>query len=212
MRLKPPKGRFQFYLAARSLWGALALVLALALPAPVLAADFQDGWKAYARGDYAAAMKEWRPLAEQGDADAQYYLGRMYDRRKGVPQDYTEAARWYRLAAKQGDAAAQFSLGVMYEKGSGIPQDYTEAAKWYRLAAEQGHTYGQATVASMYAKGMGVAQDLVMAHMWLNLAAVRFPPGEERKLAVRDRNRIEQHMTPAEVAEAQRFAREWKPK
>ena len=211
MRLKPPKGRFQVHLTARALRGVI-VVLALALPAHVLAADFQDGWEAYKRGDYKTALKEWRPLAEQGDADAQYYLGRMYDRRKGVPQDYTEAARWYRLAAEQGDAAAQFSLGVMYEKGSGIPQDYTEAAKWYRLAAEQGHTYGQATVASMYAKGMGVAQDLVMAHMWLNLAALRFPPGEERKLAARNRDRIEQRMTPAEVAEAQRFARQWRPK
>ncbi len=100
----------------------------------------------------------------------------------------------------------------MYEKGSGIPQDYAEAAKWYRLAAEQRHAYSQATLASMYFKGMGVARDVVLAHMWLNLAAVRFPPGEDRKLAVRDRDRIQQRMTPAEVAEAQRFAREWKPK
>jgi TPR repeat protein len=196
----------------RALRGVIVLVLAIALPAPVLAADFQDGWKAYARGDYAAAMKEWRPLAEQGDADAQYYLGRMYDRRKGVPQDYTEAARWYRLAAKQGDAVAQFSLGVMYEKGSGIPQDYTEAAKWYRLAAEQGHAYGQATVASMYAKGMGVIQNYVLAHMWFDLAAVRFPPGEERELAVGNRDKIEKRMRLEQVAEAQRLARDWKPK
>ena len=196
----------------RALRGVVVLVLALALAAPVLAADFQDGWEAYKRGDYKTALKEWRLLAEQGDPDAQYYLGRMYDRRIGVPEDNVEAVKWYRLAAEQDDAGAQFSLGVMYEKGSGIPQDYAEAAKWYRLAAEQRHAYSQATLASMYFKGMGVARDVVLAHMWLNLAAVRFPPGEDRKLAVRDRDRIQQRMTPAEVAEAQRFAREWKAK
>ena len=123
----------------RALRGVFALVLVLALSAPVLAADFQDGWEAYKRGDYKTALKEWRLLAEQGDPDAQYYLGRMYDRRKGVPQDYAEAIKWYRLAAMQGDAGAQFSLGVIFEKGSGVVQNYDEAAKWYRLAAEQGH-------------------------------------------------------------------------
>ncbi len=196
----------------RALRAVVVLVLALALPAPVLAADFQDGWEAYKRGDYKTALKEWRLLAEQGDPDAQYYLGRMYDRRIGVPEDNVEAVKWYRLAAAQDDAGAQFSLGVMYEKGSGIPQDYAEAAKWYRLAAEQGHAYGQATVASMYAKGMGVIQNYVLAHMWFDLAAVRFPPGEERELAVGNRDKIEKRMRLEQVAEAERLAREWKPK
>ncbi len=196
----------------RALRGVFVLVLALALSAHVLAADFQAGWKAYARGDYKTALEEWRLLAEQGDPDAQYHLGRMYDRRKGVPQDYAEAIKWYRLAAMQGDAGAQFSLGVIFENGSGVVQNYDEAAKWYRLAAEQGHAYGQATVANMYAKGMGVIQNYVLAHMWFDLAAVRFPPGEERELAVGNRDKIEKRMRLEQVAEAQRLAREWKPK
>ena len=196
----------------KALRGVFALVLALALPAPVLPADFQDGWEAYKRGGYKTALKEWRLLAEQGDPDAQYYLGRMYDRRIGVPQDYAEAIKWYRLAAMQGDAGAQFSLGVIFEKGSGVVQNYDEAAKWYRLAAEQGHAYGQATVASMYAKGMGVIQNYVLAHMWFDLAAARMPPGEDRDWAVSNRDIAEGRMTPAQVAEAQRLAREWKRK
>jgi hypothetical protein len=196
----------------RALRGVFVLVLALALSAPVLAADLQAGFDAYARGDYKTALKEWRLLAEQGDPDAQYYLGRMYDRRIGVPQDYAEAIKWYRLAAEQDDAGAQFSLGVMYEKGSGIPQDYAEAAKWYRLAAEQGHAYGQATVASMYAKGRGVIQNYVLAHMWFDLAAARMPPGEERELAVGNRDKIEKRMRLEQVAEAQRLAKQWQPK
>ena len=80
-------------------------------------ADFQKGLTAYERGDYATALREWTPLAEQGVADAQYNLGVMYGNGKGVPKDYETAVKWYRLAAKQGNASAQFNLGVMYGKG-----------------------------------------------------------------------------------------------
>ena len=84
----------------RALRGVIVLVLALALPAHVLAADLQAGLDAYERGDYAAALNEWRPLAEQGDVLAQYYLGTMYADGEGVPQDPAEATKWFRLAEK----------------------------------------------------------------------------------------------------------------
>jgi len=87
-------------------------------------AGFDEGVAAYDRGDYATAVEEWLPIAEQGNADAQYNLGIMYDNGYGVPQDYAEAVRWYRLAAEQGYAKAQFVLGVMYDNGRGVPQDY----------------------------------------------------------------------------------------
>ena len=98
----------------RAFRAAIVLVLALALPAPVLAADLETGGAAYDRGDYATALEEWRPLAEQGDADAQLGLGAMYFYGQGVPQDYAEAVKWYRLAAEQGQADAQIALGFMY--------------------------------------------------------------------------------------------------
>ena len=63
-------------------------------------------------------------LAEQGDAEAQYRLGRLYTKGLGVPQDYTQAADLYRKAAEQGNAAAQRNLGWLYTKGLGVPQDY----------------------------------------------------------------------------------------
>ena len=88
--------------------------------------------------DYAEAVRWYRKAADQGNADAQFSLGYMYDNGQGVPQDYAEAARWYRKAADQGDADAQFNLGYMYDKGQGVPQDYAEAARWYRKAADQG--------------------------------------------------------------------------
>ena len=70
-----------------------------------------------------------RPLADQGDAGAQYNLGVMYDKAHGVPQNYAEALKWYRLAADQGDATAQYNLGFMYDEGQGVPQNYAEAAE-----------------------------------------------------------------------------------
>ena len=89
----------------------ISLVFAVGAGA-VVAQDFQKGFAAYNAGDYATALKEWRPLAEQGNADAQNNLGAMYDNGNGVLQNYTEAVKWYRLAAEQGYAGAQINLGL----------------------------------------------------------------------------------------------------
>ncbi len=80
--------------------------------------DFRRGYNAHQRGDYGAALQEWRPLAEQGNAYAQYWLGLMYERGQGVAPDDTEAAMWYRLAAERGNAYAQQNLDLMYEKAA----------------------------------------------------------------------------------------------
>ena len=119
---------------------AALLLVALITASPLLAtaADFDAGLTAYNRGDYAAALAELRPLAEQGDATAQNSLGVMYDEGHGVPQDYAEAMTWYRKAAEQGYTSAQYNLGVMYSKGQGVPQDYATAHMWYDLAAAKG--------------------------------------------------------------------------
>ena len=98
---------------------------------PASSADFQKGLTAAQSGDFATALREWKPLAKQGYAYAQYNLGQMYRRGQGVPQDYETAVKWYRLAAEQGDATAQNNLGLMYENGQGVPQDYKTAVKWY---------------------------------------------------------------------------------
>jgi TPR repeat protein len=114
------------------------LLLTLLVGTPASAADFQKGVTAYESGDYATALREWTPLAEQGYASAQTNLGVMYDNGRGVLQDYKTAVKWYRLAAKQGYAPAQYNLGNMYAKGEGVPQNYKTAVKWYRLAGKQG--------------------------------------------------------------------------
>ncbi len=158
------------------------------------------------------ALREWRPLAEQGDAKAQYNLGFMYRKGQGMPQDYAKSLQWYRKAAEQGYAKAQYNLGHMYDKGLGVPQDDAEAVKWYRKAAAQGHAGGQNNLGLMYGSGLGVPQDYVHAHMWFNLAASRYPPGEDRDEVVEVRDIAAERMTPAQISEAQKLAREWKPK
>ena len=149
-----------------------------------------------------------RHAAEQGIARAQLTLGFMYANGEGVPQDAAEAVRWYRLAAEQGHASAQYDLGVTYGTGEGVPQDYTEAVTWYRKAAEQGHADAQFNLGLMYANGEGVPQDNVEAHMWLNLATSRLT-GEQRERPVTVRDDLATRMTPADLSEAQRRAREW---
>ena len=98
---------------------AALLFLIIALAAPVAAQDFDAGLEAIERGDYAAALREFRPLAGQGDASAQYNLGVMYFVGQGVPQDYTDATKWIRKASEQGFAEAQLKLGRMYAFGLG---------------------------------------------------------------------------------------------
>ena len=100
-------------------------------------ADYQKGLEAYEKKDYAAALREWRPLAEQGHALAQSSVGFMYNNGEGVDQDYQTAVKWYTLAAEQGHAKAQFGLSVMYYKGQGVIQDYVYAHMWSNLSASQ---------------------------------------------------------------------------
>ncbi len=127
-----------------------------------------------------------------------------------MPQDYVQAVKLYRLAADQGYARAQTSIGTMYASGHGVPQDDVQAVKWFRLAADQGHARAQFNLGVMYEFGRGVPKDYALAYMWLNLAAA----GEStaRENAVKARDALATMMAPAQIAEAQRMSREWKPK
>ena len=116
----------------------LATMLSFMAFTPVAAQDLQKGVDAAETGDYTTAIKEFRPLAEQGNANAQSNLGVMYKNGDGVPQDYAEAVKWYRLAAEQGYAEAQTSVGFMYSTGQGVLQDNIIAHMWWNLAAANG--------------------------------------------------------------------------
>jgi len=145
---------------------ALAIILAFAYSAD--AGSLEDGLAAYARGNYAMALKSWQPHAEQGHAEAQNNLGVIYANGRGVPRDDVEAVKWYRKAGEQGNAVAQFNLGVSYMNGWGVPQDYVSAHKWFNLIA---------------------ASDNEKVH--------------------RFREEVAKRMTPDQIAEAERTAREW---
>jgi TPR repeat protein len=114
---------------------ATALIcIVLGLPAH---ADFQSGMAAYERGDFAAALREWRPLADEGSVEAQFNLGLLYYHGKGVPADPAEAHVWYLKAAEGGYARAQYRVAEMYENGDGIRKDLIQAHFWFRVAADR---------------------------------------------------------------------------
>ena len=168
---------------------------------------------AYQRGDYEAVLRLGHPLAAEGDARAQSILGLLHYRGRGVPQDLDEAVRRFRQAGDQGDATAQFYLGVMHSEGRGVPQNYAEAARWYRLAAERDDAAAQYNLALSIAKGEVGAADNVSAYFWFNLAAARFPNTDPRRsAAATNRDLMASKMTPDQLAAAQRWARDWKPK
>jgi uncharacterized protein len=149
----------------------LALLLPIVCFVVPAWADFKAGMDAYNRGDFKTALREWSPLAEKGDASAQFYLGLSYENGDGVPRDYAIARQWYEKSAAQGDEKAQLYLGLQSAFGQGGPVDLVQAHMWYSLAAEKGH---------------------------LGAAAYR--------------NDLAKQMTPAQIAEAQKRARERKPK
>ena len=153
----------------------IALRLSVALAMTCLAApawaEFQVGMDAYNRGDFKTALREWQPMAEQGDARAQFYFGLLYENGDGVPLDYAKARQWYEKAAVQGDAKAQLYLGLQSSFGQGVPMDLVDAYMWYSLAAGNGNAHA---------------------------------PGYRADLS--------RQMTSAQIAEAQKRAREWKPK
>lgn len=129
----------------------LGLVLFLLAALPAEAQNFRKGYSAYLRGDYAAAIAEWQPLADQGYVKAQNNLGTMYSQGKGVSRNYELAAFWYRRAAAQGDARAFYNLGIAYEHGRGVDQDDRTALDWYRRAAVQNVVQAMNAVAWIYA-------------------------------------------------------------
>ncbi len=205
--MSTPKAKF----AGLALIAALCAGFTLGLTAPGWAGMW-EGNAAYKRGDYATALREWRPLAKQGSPRALFFLGHMYRYGRGVPHDDAEAVKWYSKGAEREHAGAQYNLGVMYDKGLGVPQDYAKALFWYRMADAQGHGGAQYNLGLLHEKGRGVPQDYVRAYAWYDLATSSFPPGKDGDKAVEHRDIVAATMTPAQISEAKKLAREWRPK
>lgn len=146
-------------------------------------ADLQEANEAFARGDYAAALKEFKQLAVNGDARAQYNLGLMYDNGQGIARDAKQAVLWYQKAADRGLAEAQLRLGFAYNFGYGVVQDRVIAASLYRKAAEQGLAEAQLKLAGSYSEGWGVNKDPKQHFYWLGKAAEQGDPVAQNGLA-----------------------------
>lgn len=191
----------------KSIFTQVAAMIFLAASATAQA-GLQEGINAYRYGNFALALKELKPLAEKGDAKAQWYLGNMYSDGNGVPQSHKKAASLYRKSAEQGNAAAQYSFGVMCERGIGVPKSAKQAASWYHKAAELGYAEAQYVLGTMYENGRGaVRKDLVQAYKWFSLAAAAGFEMAEENIA-----EIKPGMSPEQVEQAQAMANEWQSK
>ena len=127
----------------RTFWKSMLVVVYLAVAgcgdqSQKDAASYQEGIDAYAQGNFAVASKKLQPVAEQGNADAQFRLGLMHREGKGVPQDDKQAVTWLSKAAEQGQVEAQENLGLSYAKGLGVERDWVQADKWFSIAAASG--------------------------------------------------------------------------
>ncbi len=124
----------------------LCLLLAFAAAAPAVAAPIDDANAAYQRGNYAAAEKLLLPLAESGNAYAQYRLGQVYAEAPGELRSVEEAAKWFESAALQGQPHAQYKLGILYVNGNGVSKDLVQAYLWLSLSARNISGSGSETV------------------------------------------------------------------
>ncbi len=151
-------------------------------------AGFDEGLAAYNSKDYASALREFKPLAAQGDAKAQLGLGLMYQQGQGVAQDYQEALKWYRLASDQGNARAKANLYRVaprialagfeelpddFDQGMTAFEkaDYATALREFKTLAAKGYAKAQAMLGEMYEQGIGVKLDYKEAIKWYRLAA-----------------------------------------
>jgi TPR repeat protein len=157
--------------------------------------------------DYVEAVRWYRMAAEQGYAYGENNLGVMYYQGHGVPQDYVQAMKWCRKALAQGNDLAPWNINLLGDN-SGVLKADPELRQSYRDDADKGDPDAQYAIGLMYLEGRGEPQDYVQAHMWLNLAA----SASGFYVYTKKRDDAAARMTPAQIAEAQKLAREWKPK
>jgi uncharacterized protein len=135
------------------------------------AAQIEPARAAFDKEDYAAAYRLYKPVAEQGTAEAQFRVGLMHKFGWGTERDHSIAARWFQAAAEQSHADAQAELALYYKDGRGVARDLKQAAAWFLKASEQGIGIAQLNLGRFYLAGTGVAKDPVAAYYWLTAAA-----------------------------------------
>lgn len=182
---------------------SICLAAAVFLPCAA-GAGFEDGRAAYEAREYRTAMRELLPDAESGHVEAQYLIGHMYYKGRGVEENYERAVLWYRRAAEVGYAPAQYRLGNRYAKGQGVAGSDDDALIWYRRAAAQCYAKALKHLARHYFAGRGVEADPVQAYAWISLAA-RYGDEDARE----HRADAAEKMAPNDVAKGENIAAEW---
>jgi TPR repeat protein len=134
----------------------------------------------------------------------QFSIGWMYFEGQNLPKDHARAASWFRKAAELGHPQAQVNLAMMYMEGNSMPADNAEALKWFSQAAEQGDAEGQTALGMMYALGRGMESDLVQANKWISIAAEQGDKDAQTALT-----QIAAKLTPEQLAESKKLAKEW---
>ncbi len=135
------------------------------------AKTMQAGHEAFTSGDFKKALEVWKPLAEKGNSQAQFYLSTLYSNGEGIEQDVFSALSWLTSSAQAGYSAAQFNLGNRYYHGRWVEQDHLRAAQWWRKAAEQGVPQAAYNLGSLYYHGQGLKKNKDEAMRWYRKAA-----------------------------------------
>ena len=175
------------------------LLIVICLWVPMSSAeDLPTANDAFERGEYIAALELYETLAGQGNAEAQFQLGLMYEQGLGTDADRQIAQRYYQQAAEQQSPQALDALGTLYLKGEGVIQNFKESLRLFQQAAAQGYPQAQHNLGIAYADGKGTFRDPVKAHMWFNLASASGYPQ-----AAASRERLASTMSQSEIARAQ---------
>ena len=178
---------------------------------PSMADIWDDVVTAHLAGDDAKAFRLALPLARNGEARAQGFIGYLYMFGKGVEKDREQAMKWYQSASEQGDAGAQANLCAALSIGNPADLDLDKAAYWCRLSAAQGYDGGLFHLGLLYYFGRGVEQNVLEAYVWLSFAELSARQSELRSSAAKLKAEAKKGMTAAEIAEADRRISAWKP-
>jgi hypothetical protein len=163
---------------------ALSALLTFGHASNLRADQLSDAMRAYNAGDFARAATLYKPLADNGNAVAQYHMGMLYSQGLTLEPDYPVALQWFMMAADANNADAQRELGQMYQAGRGVRQNYKQAIKWFRLAAEQDNANAQFQMGQMSAAGTGIPKDFKLAEYWYRKAASQGNAAAQYELAL----------------------------
>lgn len=185
-------------------WKIAGLILGMFCLLPQAQAGLAEGIAACEQYEGVRAQAELQPLARQGHAEAQYWLGRVFYYPEMGVQDYRVSAGWFLQAARQGHAAAQYKLGGMYFMGRGVPQDDRQAVRWWLAAARQGHDEALNNLGALFATGRGVPHNLKVAYALQSMAQALGHAGAAENLRLK-----EDFLGAQDRDEARSLARAW---